>query len=219
MGYTAPGRAVVKPFPRAVLALAPHACVIIDYDTGRTELRPVPVRPKDFDAAVVNIVGVQSWGTTDVQAILPPSLPVPARWRFAAVFAVLLTAAVRILGPRRSRFRRLVRLACCGRSLPPTKSNQPLYAVRAVRWASRAIPARWACLEESTAAAVLLAGAGRRAEWRHGVAVDPVRLHAWLVDRDGIPVEERGDIVMYAPTCTPDGPGSGHWRETETPRE
>ncbi|WP_405796628.1 lasso peptide biosynthesis B2 protein [Streptomyces sp. NBC_01506] len=60
---------------------------------------------------------------------------------------------------------------------------------------------------DSTAASLLLAGARRRAEWRHGVAVDPVRLHAWIADPEGEPVEEPADTALYTPTYTPDGPG------------
>ncbi|MGH3905753.1 MAG: lasso peptide biosynthesis B2 protein [Pseudonocardiaceae bacterium] len=53
----------------------------------------------------------------------------------------------------------------------------------------------------------MLAAAGRRAEWRHGVATDPVRLHAWIADHTGAPVEEPADTALYTATCTPDGPG------------
>ncbi|MFI5616818.1 lasso peptide biosynthesis B2 protein [Streptomyces sp. NPDC051567] len=66
---------------------------------------------------------------------------------------------------------------------------------------------RWACLEQSVAAALLLAVTGVRGEWRHGVAGDPVRLHAWIVDRNGCPVDEPPDTALYAVTYTPDGPG------------
>jgi hypothetical protein len=38
------------------------------------------------------------------------------------------------------------------------------------------VPARIACLEESVAAMVALALAGRQADWRHGIASDPVRM-------------------------------------------
>lgn len=78
---------------------------------------------------------------------------------------------------------------------------------------------RWACLEESTAAAVLLAISGRRAEWRHGVATDPIRLHAWIADPEGQPVEEPADTALYTPTYTPDGPGPATRAEREYHRE
>ncbi|MFI6286733.1 lasso peptide biosynthesis B2 protein [Streptomyces sp. NPDC051018] len=191
---------------RRVVALTPHACVIIDYDTSRTELRPLSGRPST--GTVVHVKpAIPTWGTTDVPATLPGWAPVPFRWRLAALPAVLLTAAVRVCGPRGGRFRRLVRLACCGRPFTPATGRQVHYAVRAVRWASLAMPTRWACLEQSAAAVVLLCIVGRRGEWRHGVATDPIRLHAWLVDRSGSPVEEPPDTLLYTVTYTPDGPG------------
>ncbi|MFH8555420.1 lasso peptide biosynthesis B2 protein [Streptomyces celluloflavus] len=100
-----------------------------------------------------------------------------------------------------------VRLACTGRNLPPATAGQSRYAVCAVRRASRVMPMRWACMEDSTAAALLLAVARRRAEWRHDIATDPVRLHAWIAGPEGEAVEEPADTVLYTPTYTPDGPG------------
>ncbi|MFI7103537.1 lasso peptide biosynthesis B2 protein [Streptomyces sp. NPDC050161] len=92
-------------------------------------------------------------------------------------------------GSERGRLSCLVRLGCCGRHLSPATHVQAVYAVRAVRWAARMVPARWAYLKQSAAAALLLASAGRRAEWRHGVATDPVRLHAWITDQQDRPVD------------------------------
>ncbi|GHJ34467.1 lasso peptide biosynthesis B2 protein [Streptomyces sp. TS71-3] len=205
----------MNPAPHTVAALFPHACVLVDYDTGTTKLRTVPKQPTDLAATVVRLdEAAASWGTVEVPAVLPAYRRVPLQWRLGAVLAVLVTAAVRVGG--RWRFRRLVRLACCGRSLRPVTGHQARYAVRAVRWASWPMPTRWACLEESTAAAVLLAAAGRRAEWRHGVAIDPVRLHAWLVDQHGAPVEERPDTALYGATYTPDGPGPAREGQGET---
>ncbi|MBN9739479.1 MULTISPECIES: lasso peptide biosynthesis B2 protein [unclassified Pseudonocardia] len=45
---------------------------------------------------------------------------------------------------------------------------------------------RTACLEETVAAMLALAVNGRRAGWCHGIAADPIRLHAWL-RLDGCP--------------------------------
>ncbi|MEJ8652717.1 lasso peptide biosynthesis B2 protein [Streptomyces sp. MS1.AVA.3] len=209
------GRTMTKP-PQQVNAVTPHSCVIIDYRTGRTELRPLAGQPASGTVVHVD-AAVPTWGTTDVPATLPGWAPVPLRWRLAALPAVLLTAATRTCGPHRGRFHRLVQLACSGRRLTPATGRQAQYAVRAIRWASRAVPARWACLEQSTSAAVLLALAGRRAEWRHGVATDPIRLHAWLVDPHGSPVEEPSETSLYTPTYTPDGPGPALRDRRETP--
>ncbi|MFD8545001.1 lasso peptide biosynthesis B2 protein [Streptomyces sp. NPDC059649] len=144
----------------------------------------------------------------EVLAVLPDDAPVPAPWKFAAVPALLITSAVRVIGRTAGRFSRLVRLSCCGRRLPPARHEQAVYAVRAVRWASSMVPARWSCLEQSAAAALLLAATGRRAEWRHGVAADPVRLHAWIADQEGRPVEEPAETFLFTPIYTPDGPGA-----------
>ncbi|MEU1674813.1 lasso peptide biosynthesis B2 protein [Streptomyces roseifaciens] len=195
--------------PHTVAVTTPHACVVIDYRTGRTQLRPAPADGHGTPGAVVveHTRQTPSWGTTDVAATLTPPSWAPWPWRLAALPALAVTAAIRTAGPRHARFSRMVRLACAGRSFPPATNAQAAHAVRAVRWASRVIPSRWACLEQSTAAAVLLAATGRRAEWRHGVGTDPVRLHAWIADRNGAPVEEPEDTALYTVTYTPDGPG------------
>ncbi|WP_232788977.1 lasso peptide biosynthesis B2 protein [Streptomyces odonnellii] len=150
---------------------------------------------------------VLSWGTVEQSAVLPDPVSIPLRWRLGAVPVVLFTAAAWAAGSRRGRFSRLVRLACAGHDLPPATECQARYAVRAVRWAARLMPMRWACMEDSTAAALLLTVARRRGEWRHGVATDPIRLHAWIADPEGGPVEESPDTALYTPTYTPDGPG------------
>ncbi|MFF4602106.1 lasso peptide biosynthesis B2 protein [Streptomyces sp. NPDC001339] len=201
-----------------VAAKAAHACVLIDYDTGRTELRPASEAAAVLAANVILLREVApSWGTVEQPAALSPLPCTPWRWRVGAVPAVLVTTTAWTVGRRRHRFWRLVRLACFGRALRPATAYQARYAVCAVRWATRRMPMRWACMEESTSAALLLAFAGRRAEWRHGVAVDPVRLHAWIADPEGNPVEEPADTALYTATYTPDGPGTARDRREETP--
>lgn len=71
-------------------------------------------------------------------------------------------------------------------------------ALRAVRWTAQFVPARMACLEESVAASVALALAGRHADWRHGIASDPVRMHAWIEAR-GRAVGEPAETSCYTP--------------------
>ncbi|TRV75609.1 lasso peptide biosynthesis B2 protein [Streptomyces sp. 130] len=191
-----------------VVVLLPAVCVAIDYRTGRTRLHTGRPDALPADAVVVDHQEeAPSWGTTEVSAVLMPSPTAPWAWRLIALPALLATAAAGAAGPRSGKFHRLIRLACAGRSLPEAGELEVRNAVRAVRWASRAMPARWACLEQSTAAALLLAAIGRRAEWRHGVAGDPVRLHAWIVDQQGRSVEEPPDTALYGVTYTPDGPG------------
>ncbi|MGW8975108.1 lasso peptide biosynthesis B2 protein [Streptomyces platensis] len=192
-----------------VVACAAHACVVIDYDAGTTELRPTSNAATAMGGVVVGLPDtVLMWGTVEQSAAPPEPARIPMRWRIAAVPVVLATAAVWAAGRRRNRFSRLVRLACSGRDLPPATESQARYAVRAVRWAAQLLPMRWACLEDSTAAALLLVLVRRRAEWRHGVALDPVRLHAWIAGPEGEPVEEPADTALYTPTYTPNGPGS-----------
>jgi Transglutaminase-like superfamily len=191
---------------RTVIVLTGQASITIDYGTGRVELRHLP--PSVAGVVVRHRPSGASWGTIEVPAVLPSPAWVPARWRMAAVPALIVTVVVRVGGLRRRRFARLVRLACYGRGLQPATRRQAMYAVRAVRWASRSFPARWGCLEQSVAAAVLLAGIRRRAEWRHGIATDPVRLHAWISDLEGHPVEEPTETALYTPIHTPDGPGT-----------
>ncbi|MQS37048.1 lasso peptide biosynthesis B2 protein [Streptomyces katsurahamanus] len=65
-----------------------------------------------------------------------------------------------------------------------------------------ASPARTACLEESAAAVLLLASRRLSVTWCHGVAPDPVRLHAWLRTQDEILVAEPHSTLAYTPALT-----------------
>jgi hypothetical protein len=62
-------------------------------------------------------------------------------------------------------------------------------SILTVRRTAKLWPARVACLEESIAAILVLALTGRRATWCHGVATDPIALHAWI-EIGGLPVAE-----------------------------
>ncbi|WP_425503487.1 lasso peptide biosynthesis B2 protein [Jiangella mangrovi] len=117
----------------------------------------------------------------------------------AAVPVLLLTLAVRGLGPRRRQFTRMLWLTRAGRRLPWADESAIRQSVRSIRWAARGVPARIACLEESAAANLLLALSGRRGRWTQGVAVDPLRFHAWLADHEGNPIEEPADTAHYTP--------------------
>ncbi|WP_078868852.1 lasso peptide biosynthesis B2 protein [Streptomyces sp. NRRL B-1347] len=206
--HTNPGGCTVSR-TNTVVARSSHVSVVIDYDTGTTELRPTSDAVTAMGATVVSLPDtVPTWGTVEQSTVPPEPGPIPMGWRIAAVPVVLATAVTWAAGKHHERFSRLIRLACLGRDLPPATLSQARYAVRAVRWAAQLLPMRWACLEDSTAAALLLTVTRRRAEWRHGVALDPVRLHAWIAGPDGAPVEEPADTALYTPTYTPDGPGS-----------
>jgi Transglutaminase-like superfamily len=200
-----------------VAAVTSYVCVLVDYDTGHTELRPALEGAAALAAYVVPLPEPSlTWGTVEQRAALADIPRAPFRWRVGAAAAVLVAVGALLFGRRRHRFRRLARLACSGRALRPATACQARYAVCAVRWAARLVPTRWACMEESTSAAVLLVLARRRAEWQHGIAVDPVRLHAWINGPDGNPVEEPADTALYTATHTPDGPVSvGTGRESQ----
>jgi hypothetical protein len=145
-----------------------------------------------------------SWGTAETPVRLERLTSPPWRWRLPAVACLAVTLLARHIGPRATRFARLVRLAEAGRTLPAADTTSAREAVRSVRWAARGVPARVACLEESTAASLLLACTGRGGAWRHGVATDPVRLHAWICDDLGRPVEEPAQTYAYTVLNTPD---------------
>ncbi|MFF4227414.1 lasso peptide biosynthesis B2 protein [Streptomyces abikoensis] len=194
---------------RLVYLVTPYVTITVDYRTGHTELRLADsANEKPLDGAIVNWVPTgPSWGTSEIPAALPAHPPAPLPWRLAAIPAVLTTTAALLGRPRDRTFQRLVRLATVGRALPPATARQARCAIRAVRWAAGPLPLRWACLEQSTAAALLLALTGRRAEWRHGIALDPIRMHCWIAGPDGRPVDEPEETGLYTVTCTPDGPG------------
>ncbi|MGQ0777106.1 MAG: lasso peptide biosynthesis B2 protein [Pseudonocardiales bacterium] len=69
---------------------------------------------------------------------------------------------------------------------------------RCPRAAASFFPARIACLEESVAAMLALGLAGYRASWCHGVAADPLRLHAWI-EAGGKRVGEPASTELFTP--------------------
>jgi hypothetical protein len=156
---------------------------------------------KPWQPAVSAPVPRASWGSTEHPAGLarPPRGPsAAASWALAAVFAVKRS------GPAATTTRRLVtavRLASstCRR---PATLGQATEAVEAVRRAGWRSPGRTACLEESVAAVLLLAARRLAVVWCHGVAADPVRLHAWVQTWDGTTAAEPGETRAYAPVLT-----------------
>lgn len=156
-----------------------------------------------YPPAVVRIAPVAGWwGSREVPACLDPAHPAPWRWRLAAVPTLAVVLTVRRLSRSGRRFARLLALASLGRRRSYATVSQARHAVRSVRWAACLVPARVACLEESVAAALLLALAGRRGVWRHGIAADPFRLHAWIAGPEGRPIDEPADTDLYTPVNT-----------------
>ncbi len=195
----------MKPGPNTRTALLDRAAVVVNYRTGVTVLltgdtlnRWLTALPAGGAPAPVTVRGSDpSWGTVESPVRLQALTAPPWRWRLPASACLLLVLLAREIGSSSTRFARLLRLAEAGRALRAADPTGARLAVRSVRWAARRVPARVACLEESTAASLLLALTGRGGAWRHGVATDPVRLHAWICDDRGQPVEEPAHTCQY----------------------
>jgi hypothetical protein len=113
-----------------------------------------------------------------------------------------VTLAVQHTARHSRRFARVGNLAnIAGRRARPATAAEARHAVNAVRRVARHVPARVACFEESIAAAVTLALAGRHATWCHGVAGDPLRFHAWLAV-NGHPIQEPPSTSEYTVLLT-----------------
>lgn len=147
-----------------------------------------------------------SWGSTEHPAgtVRPAPTPVPLRSLIAATFALAVVAALKVAGEQSTAMHRVVRAieraaSTCRRPATPEQAKAAVRAVRAAGWYS---PGRTACLEESAAAALLLATRRRSVTWCHGIAADPVRLHAWVQTEDGVPVAEPPSTLVYTPILT-----------------
>jgi hypothetical protein len=180
---------------------------LVRYLTGRGLLTAVGT-PQPWPAPTPAAARQASWGTSDSPARLDPSPSAPRTWRARAVAALALTLTVQHTTRRRRCFARVVNLAgIAGRRARPATAAEARHAVNAVRRVARHVPARVACFEESIAAAVTLAIAGRRATWCHGVAGDPLRFHAWLAVNEQS-VEEPPTTSEYT-VLLKIGPGHG----------
>lgn len=172
-----------------------HVQVHIDYRTGRVRC----LLPAALTTATT--APTASWGSSEHPAgLTPPS----GRWNPAAALALATVLAIREAGPRRASMQRLtagLRTATAACTTPATH-HQAAAAVHSVRRAAWFSPARTACLEESTAAVLLLAMRRRSVTWCHGVAPDPVRLHAWITTHDGTPAAEPASTLAYTTALT-----------------
>jgi hypothetical protein len=186
-----------------------QAVIHLDLQTGRVRALVGTARTSwradDPGSAPVAVkAAASSWGTAETAAALPALATPPAPQAARALVAIVITLTVRSAGTRRCAFARMVRLArYAGGQQRAASPREADIALRAVRWAARFVPARMACLEGSVAAVVTLALSGRRADWRHGIACDPVRMHAWI-EVGGQPVGEPGATSAYTPLiCIP----------------
>ncbi|MFD4375436.1 lasso peptide biosynthesis B2 protein [Streptomyces sp. NPDC058486] len=166
-----------------------HIRVLIDYDTGRVRCA-LPAKPGPTTAPAA------SWGSTEHPAGLTRP---PGPWTPLAAAALVLVLAVKHAGRRRTAMRRVLRAVRVAHAATagPATAQQATAAVDAVRRAAWTSPARTACLEESAAAVLLLALRRRAVVWHHGVAPDPVRLHAWITTHDGTPAAEPPSTSAY----------------------
>jgi hypothetical protein len=136
-------------------------------------------RPRHVDS--VHVTTPPSWGTDEQPAQLSENADVRPGAKIRAALACTLTLLLLHLGRRKHalcRLHKLIRLAA--RSGHPASTEEAMHAVDAVRHVARRIPARFACLEESASAVVMLGMTGRYATWCHGVARDSLRFHTWI---------------------------------------
>ncbi|MGH3814373.1 MAG: lasso peptide biosynthesis B2 protein [Pseudonocardiaceae bacterium] len=141
-----------------------------------------------------------SWGTHEVPAgILRPGQTTISTTILVGV-ALSSVLVARYVGRRSRSFSRIVALLTASTRRPrrraePASVEHALYCVRNV---ASVLPFRVACLEETAAAMLVLALTGQRAGWCHGIAADPIRLHAWIA-LDGHPVAEPASTSRYTP--------------------
>jgi hypothetical protein len=132
-----------------------------------------------------------SFGTVEAQAGRAHIPHTPLITRLLVAVSLLVTLSTMHIGRRPASMGRLLRLLelATSRTTRSATSHEVEEVVHAVRRVGQFAPSRVACLEESVAVVLALAASRRRVTWCHGVAADPVRLHAW-VEADGSPVAE-----------------------------
>lgn len=149
-------------------------------------------RPTPWPAPQLGHPIVPSWGTQESQAGRKAAAAVPRHILIVGAAALALVLLVQHGGRQSQRLLRLMRLVewfsrRARRAATPGHAGD---AIHAVRRAGLFTPGRVACLEESVAAVVTLAVFGRGVSWCHGVAADPIRLHAWVETENGHEVAE-----------------------------
>lgn len=147
---------------------------------------------------------VASWGSAEFPAGAQRPSPVRLPRALSAASALVAVFALGHAGRPATAMHRVSRLiasatAMCRRPATPAQAAACVLAVRRAAWHS---PTRVACLEESAAAVLLLAARRLHVTWCHGVAADPVRLHAWIQTADGSPVAEPPSTRAYVPVLT-----------------
>lgn len=144
-----------------------------------------------------------SWGSIEHTAGIdrPPSIPEPSR---TLATNALNAVSAAMAGDRSAAMNRVIGLitSMLAPDRPPASPAHAREAVLAVRRAGWYRRERTSCLETSAAAAILIASRRQSITWCHGVAPDPVRLHAWLRTVDGQPVAEPESTLSFTPVLT-----------------
>lgn len=164
-----------------------HAVVTVDYRSGAVHIAAGTAAQAWQRAAVRAGPSVPSWGTREVPFGLAPLPRVSAVWMARAVVALVVVLAAQRMGRASRAFPRLVRVLelAAQQTRSSATPGEVTRAIHAVRRASFVFPTRVACLEESTAAVLVLRSCGASVRWCHGVAPDPITLHAWVETHDG----------------------------------
>ncbi|RDG35929.1 lasso peptide biosynthesis B2 protein [Streptomyces corynorhini] len=166
-------------------------------------LLPTPA-PESWPAPISGGPAPASWGSAEHPAGVDRPPAVACRSRVKAAGALAAVFAVKRVGSAGSAMLRItttLRAAAstCRRAATPAEAHA---AVLAVRYAGWDFPGRTACLEESAAVTLFLASRRLAVTWCHGVAPDPVRLHAWIQTVDGMPVAEPSSTLAHTPVLT-----------------
>ncbi|MGW6744102.1 lasso peptide biosynthesis B2 protein [Streptomyces sp. NPDC055025] len=166
-------------------------------------LVPAP-GPTPWPAPVTARSAPASWGSAEHPAGISRPPRTPHRSGVAAATALASVLAVRRAGPAATAMHRVTATlaaaaSICHRAATTAQVNTTVLDVRHIGWYS---PGRTACLEESAAVVLLLASRRLAVTWCHGVAPDPVRLHAWVQTVDGIPVGEPRSTFACTPVLT-----------------
>ncbi len=141
-----------------------------------------------------------SWGTHEVPAGILCSGRTPVGTTVLASVALSSVLVARHVGRRSRSFSRIAALLTAATRWPRRQAEPASveHALDCVRNVASVLPFRVACLEETAAAMLVLTLVGRRAGWCHGIAADPIRLHAWIT-LDGYPVAESASTSRYVP--------------------
>lgn len=137
-----------------------------------------------------------SLGTDEAELALGRHDPIPLQ-RQVAVSGLLLGLACAARVFRLGHLLRAIRLVHRLRSARPATPAEASRVIAAVRMAGLWLPVRTACLENSLATALLLACHGRGVRWCLGVAIDPLRFHAWVETPQG-PASETCQLDRFA---------------------